>query len=119
MVLLDVLLNSMVKWIWLIKVKLLNIKYLKTMKKLIGNEFELREDAMKMLEMVESEFGGIGQCERGSDEIWAVTGCNGFETVSLSYDEQREIYVLNVTNCFWSRGEEILNFIVGNKHYVL
>jgi len=79
----------------------------------------LREDAMKMFEMVESEFGGIGQCERGSDEIWAVTDCNGFETVSLSYDEQREIYVLNVTNCFWSRGEEILNFIVGNKHYVL
>lgn len=89
------------------------------MKKLSVNEFELREDAIKMLEMVESKFGGIGQCERGNDEIWAVIDCNGFETVSLSYDEQREIYALNVTNCFWSRGDEIMEFIEENRKYVL
>jgi len=85
------------------------------MKKLTGNEFELREDAIKMLEMVQSEFGGIGQCENESDEIWAVTECNGFETVSISYDEQKEIYSLNVTNCYWGMGKEILEFIEENR----
>jgi ribosomal silencing factor RsfS len=89
------------------------------MKKLSGNEFELRKDANKMLEMVQSEFGGIGQCENDSNEIWAVIDCNGFETVSLSYDEQREIYSLDVTNCYWGRGEDILNFIEENRQYVL
>lgn len=89
------------------------------MKKLNGNEFELREDAIKMLEMVQSEFGGIRQLGRNSNTIWAVINCNEFETVSLSYDEQSEIYSLVVTNRFWSKGEEILEFIERNRKYVL
>lgn len=89
------------------------------MKKLTGNQFELREDAIKMLELVLSKFGGIGQSENYSDEIWAVTDCNGFETVSLSFDEQSEVYSLEVTNCFWSRGDEISDFIEENKKYVI
>ena len=89
------------------------------MKKLSGNEFELRKDAIKMLEMVQSEFGGCGQCEDSRDEIWAVTDCNGFETVSLSYDEQSEIYSLEVSHCFYSRGDEIIKFIEESRKYVL
>ena len=89
------------------------------MKKLFVNEFELREDAIKMLEMVLSEFGGIGQCENDNDEIWAVTDCNGFETVSLSHDEQSETYSLEVSQCYYERGDEILDFIEENRKYVL
>jgi hypothetical protein len=89
------------------------------MKKLDFNEFEMRKDAVEMLEKVQSEFGGIGQCEDGNDEIWAVTNCNGFETVSISYDENSEIYSLNVTNTFYQRGEEIQEFISENKVKVL
>jgi hypothetical protein len=81
------------------------------MQKLNVNEFELREDAIEMLEKIQSEFGGCGQCEDCSDEIWAVTNCNGFETVSISYDENSEVYSLNVTDCFYDRGDEILEFI--------
>jgi len=89
------------------------------MKKLNGNEFELRADAIKMLEMVQSKFDGIRQRGKDSNTIWAVINCNGFETVSLSYDEQSEIYSLDVTNRFWSKGEEILQFIERNRKYVL
>lgn len=89
------------------------------MKRLSKNEFELRDDAVRMLELVQSEFGGIRQRGRNSNTIWTVIDCNGFETVTLSYDEQSEIHSLDVTNCFWSKGEEIVKFIEENRKYVL
>ena len=54
------------------------------MKKLEFNEFELKKDAIEMLEKVQSEFGGCGICEEGTDDLWAVSRCNGFETIDIN-----------------------------------
>jgi hypothetical protein len=81
------------------------------MKKLEFNEFENRKDAVEMLEKVQSEFGGCGQCEEGTDEIWAVSNCNGFETIAVEYDDDKETFFLNTTDIFYGHGEEILAFI--------
>lgn len=81
------------------------------MKRLDFNEFEFREDAVKMLEKVQTEFGGCGICEQGTDEIWAVSNCYGFETVAIEYFDDSETFLLNTTNIIEGHGEEILEFI--------
>ena|ERR1035437_10642138 len=92
------------------------------MKKMKINEFEHKKDAQALLQMIWNKFGGCGQCEEGkydSDEIWAITNCNGFESVYISYDENAELYNINVSHSFYQRGEEIQEFISENKIKVL
>jgi hypothetical protein len=85
------------------------------MKKLEFNEFELRNDAIEMLEKVQAEFGGCGICEEGTDELWAVSRCNGFETIDITYDDENDIYFLDATNIFDGEGEEIMAFVKANR----
>ena len=85
------------------------------MKTLLKNQFDTNEAAIAMLDKVQEKFGGCGQCN-DADEIFAVTDCNGFETVDISYDEYSEVYRLNVTSCFYDRGEEIMKFIEENNN---
>ena len=81
------------------------------MKKLEYNEFEMRKDAVDMLKRIQSVFGGCGQFDETTEDIWAVTNCNGFETIAVEYDDDRETYFLNTTNIFYGHGEEILAFV--------
>jgi hypothetical protein len=81
------------------------------MKKLKFNEFETREEAVTMLEKVHSEFGGCIICEDGTGEEWAVSNCNGFETVAIETFDDCETYFLNSTNIYYGRGKEVMEFI--------
>jgi hypothetical protein len=81
------------------------------MRKLEFNEFEMRKDAVEMLEKVQSKFGGCGICEQGTDEIWAVSNCNNNECIAIEYFDDSETFFLNTTNIFDGQGEEILEFI--------
>jgi hypothetical protein len=84
------------------------------MKKMKVNEFEHKKDAKAVLQMIWNKYGGCGQCEEGkydSDEIWAITNCNGFESVYISYDYDSELYTINVSHSFYQKGDEILEFI--------
>jgi hypothetical protein len=73
------------------------------------NEFETRDEAVEMLENVQSEFGGCGIWE--NDTKWAVSNCNGFETVAIETFDDGETYFLNSTNIYYDRGKEIMEFI--------
>lgn len=88
------------------------------MKKLEFNEFELRRDAVEMLEKVQLEFGGCVIYEEGTDELWAVSRCNGFETIDITYDDENDIYFLEATNIFERDGEEIMEFIKENRNRI-
>lgn len=88
------------------------------MKKVEFNEFETREDAVKMLEKVQSEFGGCWLCEEGTDEVWALSNCNHNECVAIEYDDDKESFFLNTTNLFDGQGEGILTFIKENRNLI-
>ena len=85
------------------------------MKRLKFYEFELRKDAVEMLEKVHLEFGGCWLCEEGSDKIWAVSNCNWNETVAIEYDEARGIFSLKATDIFNGQGKEIMAFIKAGR----
>lgn len=87
------------------------------MEQLKSNEFERLEDAIKMLEKVRARFGGYRQNKDGSDEVRALTNCNGFETVTIKYDENRKVFCLNVTNFLPDKSYIILKFIESIKYY--
>jgi len=89
------------------------------MRKLEFNEFELRKDAVEILEKVQSKFGGCGICEDGTDELWAVSRCNGFETIAIEYNDDTKTFFLNSTNIYYGDGEEILEFIKKIRNWVL
>jgi hypothetical protein len=89
------------------------------MKKLQTNEFELLNDAQTVLQMVWDKFDGMGQCADNSDEIWAITGCNGFETVRIDYDDETELYTINISHCYYDRGNEILEYIEEAKAQIV
>lgn len=79
------------------------------MKKLEFNEFETHEDAVKMLENVQSEFGGCWLYEE--DEVWALSNCNHTECIAIETFDDSETYFLNSTNIYIDRGKEIMAFV--------
>jgi hypothetical protein len=93
-----------------------NNLYKYIMKKLDFNEFETREEAVKMLDKVYYEFGGCIICDDRTDEEWAVSNCNGFETVAIETFNDCETFFLNSTNIYYCRGKEIMAFIRENKN---
>jgi hypothetical protein len=71
------------------------------------------KQAQRVLNEVQIKFGGTLQCNDDGEEF-ALSDCNGFETVMIHREEDRgEIigFSLECDNNYYERGEEIRNYI--------